>query len=156
MRELAFWVGPERTHGRVGAHHARRGDLILVRRPLHCYGRQEGTLFLWLTVDGWDTQLDVLQLQSDGPYKYRYHLSLVDLQQVFPTLDAGRLLDPQEEYQPFVDPVPGADVRVALEDGRVVTYRTLRVMRPAIQLPEFPLRDKETGRLVFAREVLRG
>jgi len=105
-----------------GPGRAQEGDIICIRNPRGEVGRKEGKDYLWLIID--ESELPSQdKVRKDAPR--RAQLKLDDIKAKHASLDLARVRDPNDEYQPFVNPHPTTgrlQAQVQLR-GAIVTER---------------------------------
>lgn len=99
-----------------GPGQAQRGDIVEAREPYYTIGTSEMRRYLWLRVAvGERLAIDLKEISEHK--RHRYHVSMERLAAVCPSLDMGRVTDPNAEYQPLlrrgiISPLRGEDLIV--------------------------------------------
>lgn len=108
VREIALAIKDNKDLA-SGHERTQAGDIIVCRKPLLAIGRAEAALFLWLHVEGPDTDvldrlIDSIEEGEDALLnvvlfeKRRFCIPLARL----PSVDLARVTDPSDIYQPFL------------------------------------------------------
>lgn len=86
-------------------------ETVLVnRQPLDQIGRSERSVFMWFLVDETGDGRDLQTLKDPVTGDSRYRVTFATLQAEYPFFDIGRATDPNDEYQPFLDPDPATGI----------------------------------------------